>query len=281
MFLEINISNFGSYFALFAGLNLGYASSQSFRDAIDSGILKIGEKTVNSKILKLKTRYRALIQTARQNHKDYEIVRETGESKAEGLDKEPKKFVEINPEISFQLRPIVSSDNVRKSDEHIQAEENLAKINILNSNFKKAILLLDQEREAAANFVEGFKSMFLIAGLYCMTFLVLAGLQNEEYNFYYYNVINFLTVFTLPFNIFVFFRSNGVNFDKKITPIIVVLMFFSIVVITILFNCFSVAVLIGRYLPLELCLAFACIVAIHLMYYILSRLIIIANTLNQ
>lgn len=157
--VNIQLSNFNDFFGVFAGLNLLYTGSETFRRGLYRNYLNIDTNldNITSKLEALKDKL-VLLETdldAADNHQDH-------------------------------LKRIEKAKIKWKND-----------------------ATTDSDR-----FVENFKCVFLLSGLFCLSYLIIAGYSTNENGVLLYNILtllNFLSLIILFVFFFTFIRQNKIK----------------------------------------------------------------------
>lgn len=181
------ISDFSSFFEIFAGLNLAYAGSEEFRHKIDT------------KFLSLRFKFERII-----NDREQEL--ELAKSSI---------GVTENYVIEEHIKKIIRYDNIK---------------------LKK----IDADLKDKIEFSNLFKSVFLLAGFYCLIFLISsASISNQIHEETHKTLILLISIFTWLYGTIVigitFSRFNKIKI-KAIIPILIILISLFISVFISIYN---------------------------------------------
>jgi hypothetical protein len=195
--MEIDLLSFAPFFEIIGGLNFAYAGSESFRAGLNQDVLNIQSTLAAAK---------------------------------KKLDKYKVKFDEIGSFITVSAAEKYKDDTAHRItsswnnilDKHLSLENNCTK-------------LKDSEIEER-DFSIGFKSMFLISGIFCLILLLLLGYaqfyNNNETNLLtFVNCIKWLSAMLIA-NLWIFGRSFIKKYNnKEIKTTYILLLFFAFILI--------------------------------------------------
>lgn len=195
--MELELLSFAPFLEIIGGLNFAYAGSQSFRVGLNRDVLNI---------------------------------KSTLEEAYSKLEEYKKKINEIKSFLIVSIAEIYNNDEY-KNRINKYGDDISDKLKELENRCEN----LKRKEEKERDFSDGFKSMFLISGIFCLILLLFLGYkQFYSKNIGYQNImINCLMWMSslLLINIWIFLRSFFKKYHNKEIKLIYIVLLFTLTII--------------------------------------------------